>query len=221
MPTCRICASSSKHHAITSSPQPASRKTCSAGSDDGADETVGLAHATQLPEPYSDDPTQWLFHGHPAQAEKGATLHVALARLCGYRWPAESDEKMRLSQEARAWIAKAAALPQGDDDGLLALPAVAGERPLAERLRTYLAAAFRVEWSDGLERASSPRRTRFSTNVPRAIPPWKPGSATAPSASIARCSITARSFGMCGTGSGTGLPRSFTTIASTVPPSKS
>jgi hypothetical protein len=105
-----------------------------------------------LPEPYSDDPTQWLFHGHPAQADKGTALHVALARLCGYRWPAESDEKMRLSREAREWIGRAAALPQGDDDGPLALPAVAGERPLAERLRVYLAAAFGPEWSDSLER---------------------------------------------------------------------
>lgn len=38
------------------------------------------------------------------------------------------------------------------DDGLLALPAVAGEKPLADRLRTYLTAAFGAEWSDALER---------------------------------------------------------------------
>jgi hypothetical protein len=105
-----------------------------------------------LPEPYSDDPTQWLFHGHPAQAEKGTALHVALGRLCGYRWPVESDEGTRLAAEARDWIAKAAEVPHGDDDGLLVLPAVAGERPLAERLRAYLAAAFSTEWSDSLER---------------------------------------------------------------------
>src|SRR5579884_2280423 len=29
-----------------------------------------------LPEPYSDDPTQWLFHGHPRYAEPGTELHV-------------------------------------------------------------------------------------------------------------------------------------------------
>ena len=105
-----------------------------------------------LPEPYSDDPTQWLFHGHPAQAEKGTALHIAVVRLCGYRWPAETDTKMRLSAEARDWIAKAATLAAGGDDGLLTLPAVAGERPLVERLRGYLGAAFGKEWSDGLER---------------------------------------------------------------------
>jgi hypothetical protein len=104
-----------------------------------------------LPEPYSEDPTQWLFHGHPAKAVVGTALHVALARLCGYHWPAESDKDMRLSVEARDWIALAANLPAGDNDGLLALLAVAGERPLVDRLRD-LAAAFGVGWSDALER---------------------------------------------------------------------
>ncbi len=91
-----------------------------------------------LPEPYSDDPTQWIFHGHPAQAEPGTQLHVALARLAGYRWPAESDPDMGLSIEAKDWIAKAAILPDADADGVLPLTAVAGDRPLADRLREYL-----------------------------------------------------------------------------------
>ena len=42
-----------------------------------------------LPKPYSDDPTQWLFHGHPQPATD--PLQVAVARLVGYRWPAEQD----------------------------------------------------------------------------------------------------------------------------------
>ena len=105
-----------------------------------------------LPEPYSDDPRQWLFHGHPAKAEKGTALHVALARLCGYQWPAERDSVMRLSDEARGWIAKAAKLPTSNGDGLFGVPAMAGERPLADRLRSYLSTAFGAEWSDGLER---------------------------------------------------------------------
>lgn len=105
-----------------------------------------------LPEPYSNDPTQWLFHGHPAETVTGTALHVALARLAGYRWPAESDTEMRLSAEARAWIAKVADLPGADDDGILCVPAVAGERSLAERLRTFLAAAFGDDWSEVKER---------------------------------------------------------------------
>ncbi len=91
-----------------------------------------------LPEPYSDDPTQWLFHGHPAQAETGVQLHVALARLAGYHWPAEIDPDTRLSVEAREWIAKAATLPAPDADGILPLSAVGAERSLADRLRDYL-----------------------------------------------------------------------------------
>ncbi|MBI1292834.1 hypothetical protein GC173_16590 [bacterium] len=41
-----------------------------------------------LPEPYSDDPTQWIFHGRVTPSE--APLQVALARLLGYRWPEET-----------------------------------------------------------------------------------------------------------------------------------
>jgi hypothetical protein len=59
---------------------------------------------------------------------------------------------MCLSDEAREWITKVAALPAGDNDGLLGLPAVAGEKPLADRLRVYLAATFDGNWSDALER---------------------------------------------------------------------
>jgi len=104
-----------------------------------------------LPEPYSDDPTQWLFHGHPRHAEAGTELHVALARLTGYRWPAETDPEMRLSVEARARIAEAAALPEADADGLLALVPVLGERPLADRLRAYCAAAWGDSWTASIE----------------------------------------------------------------------
>jgi hypothetical protein len=104
-----------------------------------------------LPEPYSDDPTQWLFHGHPRYAEAGAELHVALARMAGYRWPAEGDTEMRLSPDARARIAEAATLPAADATGLLALVPMLGERALADRLRTYCAAAWGDAWTQASE----------------------------------------------------------------------
>ena len=46
--------------------------------------------AGPLPEAHSDDPTQWLFKGHP----DGSTdpLQVAVARLLGYRWPEQPDD---------------------------------------------------------------------------------------------------------------------------------
>jgi len=36
-----------------------------------------------LPEPESDDPTQWLFHGRPDEAQEGTELQVAVARQIG------------------------------------------------------------------------------------------------------------------------------------------
>ena len=58
-----------------------------------------------LPEPHSNDPTQWIFHSHPCDSvvwdevkkrialgpkrSDNTVLHVAIARLLGYRWPAE------------------------------------------------------------------------------------------------------------------------------------
>lgn len=100
-----------------------------------------------LPKPYSDDPTQWIFHGHPAKSE--AALQVAVARLLGYRWPAELDATMELSEEARALVDRCSELDDHtDDDGIACLPAVRGELPAAERVRKLLAAAFGEEWNE-------------------------------------------------------------------------
>ncbi len=94
-----------------------------------------------LPKPYSDDPTQWLFHGHPQPATD--PLQVAVARLSGYSWPAESDLEMELADEARAWIAHCEKLNEyTDDDGILCLPSVRGEAPAHDRLLQLLIAAW-------------------------------------------------------------------------------
>jgi hypothetical protein len=105
-----------------------------------------LAHWTQiaaekypngLPKPYTDDPTQWIFHGHPRAATN--PLQVGIARLLGYTWPAESDAKMELSDEARTWIERCKELSNDvDDDGIVCLRAVRGEKPAHERLLTLL-----------------------------------------------------------------------------------
>jgi hypothetical protein len=94
-----------------------------------------------LPKPYSDDPTQWLFHGHPQPATD--PLQVAVARLVGYRWPAETDTAMELSDEARTWIARCDKLAEHtDDDGIVCLPSVRGETPAHDRLLKLLIAAW-------------------------------------------------------------------------------
>lgn len=106
-----------------------------------------------LPKPYSDDPTQWIFHGHPKPATD--PLQVAVARLLGYRWPAESDAEMELSDEARAWIARCKDLDGLiDDDGIVCLPAVRGEPAAVDRLRALLAKAFGGDWSAARESQS-------------------------------------------------------------------
>lgn len=100
----------------------------------------------QIPIPFSNDLTQWIFHGHPAPAT--SPLHVAVARLLGYRWPAETDEKMELSDEARHWIDRCASLDGlVDDDGIVCIPPVRGEKAASERLHNLLVVAYGDDWS--------------------------------------------------------------------------
>jgi len=90
-----------------------------------------------LPKPYSDDPTQWIFHGHPQPATD--PLQVAVARLLCYVWPAETDDTMELSNESHTWIARCKPLVKHvDDDGIVCLPAVRGEQPAHDRLLALL-----------------------------------------------------------------------------------
>jgi hypothetical protein len=84
-----------------------------------------------LPEPWSDDPTQWLFEGRPEVST--APLQVAVGRLVGYRWP-EQPEPDDLD-------------PFADADGVVCVPSVAGEAPASERVQELLAAAYGDEWS--------------------------------------------------------------------------
>lgn len=99
-----------------------------------------------LPKPYSNDPTQWIFHGHPVYSE--APLQVAVARLLGYRWPAESDPDMELADEARELIKRCEDLNKyTDEDGIICIPGVRGEPPADERLLNLLAEAYGDKWT--------------------------------------------------------------------------
>ncbi len=119
-----------------------------------------------LPKPYTNDPTQWIFHGHPCasvmwdDATKwtkegparfdGTVLQVAVARLLGYQWPAELDEAMELADEQRELVRQAAKLtPYADEDGIVCLPAVRGEAPAHTRLEMLLVAAYEDDWKAG------------------------------------------------------------------------
>ena len=122
-----------------------------------------------LPKPYTNDPTQWIFHGHPCGSviwdeeakwtaqgpfrTDGNVLQIAVARLLGYRWPAEVDASMELAEEQRSWVNRCETLlPFADEDGIVCLSATRGERSATDRLRALLAAAYGKDWSAARER---------------------------------------------------------------------
>ena len=94
-----------------------------------------------LPKPHSDEPTQWLFDGHPNGSK--VPLQVAVARLAGYCWPRQGGSSFPdCSALGPDGLEKHA-----DRDGIVALNPVKGEQPAAARLLTLLADAFGAEWS--------------------------------------------------------------------------
>ena len=122
-----------------------------------------------LPEPYSDDPSQWIFHGHPCGSvvwDKDAKLladgpqrfdatvfQVAVARLLGYCWLAEQDPDLQVAAEVRTWVERCEALADlADTDGIACLSAIGGEPAAADRLRQLLAVAYGANWSATTER---------------------------------------------------------------------
>jgi hypothetical protein len=121
-----------------------------------------------LPSPYSDDPTQWIFHGHPCASvvwdEKTKTtaagelrqddtvLQAAVARLLGYQWPAELDEDMELAPEMRQLMLKNADFDGlVDDDGIVCIPAIRGEMNAVKRVEAILQKAYGSAWSNSVE----------------------------------------------------------------------
>ncbi|MBI4904788.1 MAG: SAM-dependent DNA methyltransferase [Acidobacteria bacterium] len=104
------------------------------------------SYPTGLPEPDSDDPTQWLFHGHPRRAT--VPLQVAVVRLLGYRWPAELDETMRLSARAGEMVKCCDDLVSlADKDGIVCIPPVRGESSAADRILNLLAKSYGSGWT--------------------------------------------------------------------------
>jgi hypothetical protein len=98
-----------------------------------------------LPKPFSSDPTQWLFSGHPKGSDR--SLHVALARLLDYRWPRQTGASFpdcpALALDGLEKLA--------DGDGIVCIPSVRGEEPAADRLRRLLAAAYGTDWKPTTE----------------------------------------------------------------------
>ena len=139
-----------------------------------------------LPEPYSDDPTQWICHGDPCRSvvwneetkrtdhgpprTDASVLQVAVARLLGYRWPAELDPAMRLAPQQRDVADDCRAFDEfADRDGIVCLSAARGESNAADRLRGLLAHAYGDQWSAATERALL---AATSPKPPKSLEDW-------------------------------------------------
>ena len=117
-----------------------------------------------LPLPFTDNLNQWIYHGHPCgsvvwdeelkETSHGnirhdqTVLQTAVARLLGYRWPAEQDPGIELAPQMREWVSKCGELHEfADDDGIVCLSAIRGERTAQDRLEELLQVAYGDEWS--------------------------------------------------------------------------
>ena len=117
-----------------------------------------------LPKPYTNDATQLIFHGHPCGSvvwsedrkctinsnvrNDANVLQITIARLLGYQWPAELDDDMELATEQREWVEESKKLQSFvDNDGIVCLPAVRGEKSADDRLEELLQVAYGDAWS--------------------------------------------------------------------------
>ena len=110
-----------------------------------------------LPKPFSSDPTQWLFTGHPKSSDQ--PLHVAVARLLGYQWPRQTGSNFPdcpiLDQDGMEKLA--------DSDGIVCFSATKGEATAAERLREVLVQALGKFDLSALIADAGPKRSKSET----------------------------------------------------------
>ena len=83
-----------------------------------------------IKEPYSNNPTQWLFDGSVKASEY--PLQVATALLLGYLWPRQDQSDFN---------------ELGDEDGIVCIPSIRNEQPASERLRNLLVKAYGKDWT--------------------------------------------------------------------------
>jgi hypothetical protein len=110
-----------------------------------------------LPKPFSSDPTQWLFNGHPKGSDQ--PLHVAVARLLDYQWPRQAGSSLpdcpALGPDGLEKLADAA--------GIVCLSATKGEAPAAERLRGLLVQALGKFDFSALTASAGPKGSKSET----------------------------------------------------------
>jgi hypothetical protein len=101
-------------------------------------------HPNGLPAPFSSDPTQWLFNGHPHKSDN--PLQVAVARLLCYQWPRQTSSNFPDCPV----LGPDGLEKHADDDGIVALSPINREEAAAARLRALLKKAYAAEWQDGV-----------------------------------------------------------------------
>jgi hypothetical protein len=105
---------------------------------------ASTAYPTGLKTPFSSDPAQWLFGGHPMNSNN--PLQVGVARLVGYQWPRQTGSSFpdcpALGPDGLESLA--------DEDGIVCIPAVRTESPAADRLLDILRTAYGNSWSDSM-----------------------------------------------------------------------
>ena len=102
---------------------------------------AGEQYPQGLPAPYSSDPTQWLFNGHPKGSDH--PLQVAVARLVGYQWPRQTGSDF---PDCPA-LGPDGLEAHADADGIVCLSSVRGEPTAADRLLALLADAYGADWT--------------------------------------------------------------------------
>lgn len=103
--------------------------------------SASIQYPAGLPTAQSSDPTQWLFDGHPKNANH--VLQVAIARLAGYRWPRQNGSSFLDCPTVNSdGLEK-----HSEADGIVPLNAIGGQASAADRLRALLADAYGNEWS--------------------------------------------------------------------------
>ncbi len=97
-----------------------------------------------LPNPFSSDPTQWLFNGHPHNSD--SPLQVAVARLLCYQWPRQTGSSFPDCPD----LGTDGLEVHADDDGIVSLSSINREEAAAPRVRALLKDAFGAEWREGV-----------------------------------------------------------------------
>jgi hypothetical protein len=99
------------------------------------------AHPDGLPKPFSSDPTQWIFGGHPKDSRD--PLQTAVARMLNFAWPrqmgAQFPECPALTIDGLEGHVTV--------NGIVCLSSVVGEENASVRLRALLQSAFGSDYN--------------------------------------------------------------------------